>query len=274
MKGAFSWNDRYAGDEAWREWFEVCSVALCGDGHAAALRAQIEAAMYARLAKCGVPKDDMGGEDPVAFFDSFFKLKGSRESPKPLKSYFAYRIAAEGLRMRDFACGTLFGAVSGRVRDIVIDWISVAKGWKRRSVCGEDGRRRQEWETSATAPDASTGPVDTSDPAALLDVEPMRREAAAALEAVGTKTRTEKPVVAFLLYLTAHDVPLVEPAVLEVLDMGKSRAYQLRDKVVKEAERELRRREGADDPLFARVMLETCEEVFDGRMAGLFGGGR
>ena len=101
MKGAFSWNDRYAGDEAWREWFEVCSVALCGDGHAAALRAQIEAAMYARLAKCGVPKDDMGGEDPVAFFDSFFKLKGSRESPKPLKSYFAYRIAAEeGFRLR------------------------------------------------------------------------------------------------------------------------------------------------------------------------------
>ena len=23
-------NDRYAGDEAWQEWFEICSVAGCG----------------------------------------------------------------------------------------------------------------------------------------------------------------------------------------------------------------------------------------------------
>ena len=34
-------NDRYAGDEAWREWFEICSVAGCGAENAAKLRAEI-----------------------------------------------------------------------------------------------------------------------------------------------------------------------------------------------------------------------------------------
>ena len=43
--------DFYAGDDAWREWFEVCNVDGCAT--AEALRAQVASAMYAQLARFG-----------------------------------------------------------------------------------------------------------------------------------------------------------------------------------------------------------------------------
>ena len=113
--------EKYAGDAAWREWFDICSVNGCPPASAGALRTQIESAMYARLTKCGIGRDETNGEDPIAFFDAFFKLKGSREKGKPLKLYFAYRIKAEGICLGDFVCGTLFGSLSGRIHDIVME---------------------------------------------------------------------------------------------------------------------------------------------------------
>ena len=147
MGEEFAWNDRYAGDDAWAEWFEICSVAGCRPAFASRLREQISSAMYARLARAGIPRED-AGDDPVAFFDAYFRLKGSREKGKPLKLYFAHRIKDEGIAMVDFVCGTLFGSGSGRVRDIVLDWIAVIKGWKPRTVAGEDGSRRLVWENA------------------------------------------------------------------------------------------------------------------------------
>ncbi len=38
--------DRYAGDEAWQDWFDICSVGGCPAEHSAALRRQVESAMY------------------------------------------------------------------------------------------------------------------------------------------------------------------------------------------------------------------------------------
>jgi len=274
MDGGFAWNDRYAGDRAWTEWFEICSVAGCSAAAAAALRSEIESAMYSRLVKCGFSVDDAAGDDPVAFFDSYFRLKGSRESPKPLKSYFRYRIRAEGLRLRDFVCGTLFGAASGRIRDIVTDWISACKGWKPRTVRGEDGKRRLAWENAREDDSAALDLVDDSDPAGFLDEGPVRAEVEAALEAVARKTGVEKQKIALLLFVTAQDVSLTEPAVLSALGTGKSRAYQLRDKAMKEIEREMRGREGADDPLFGRILLETCEANLGSAAQSLLGGAR
>ena len=64
-------NTRYAGDDAWTEWFEICSVAGCSPEHARALRAEVESAMYAQLVRSGFTREDAGGDDPVAFFDSY-----------------------------------------------------------------------------------------------------------------------------------------------------------------------------------------------------------
>ena len=55
MGEEFAWNDRYAGDDAWTEWFEICSVAGCRPEFAARLGEQVSSALYAQLARAGFP---------------------------------------------------------------------------------------------------------------------------------------------------------------------------------------------------------------------------
>ncbi|MGN0855667.1 MAG: hypothetical protein ACI4R9_09150 [Kiritimatiellia bacterium] len=272
MAEEFAWNDRYAGDAAWTEWFDICSVAGCRPEYAVALRAEVASAMYAQLARCGFSRDDVGTDDPVAFFDSYFTLRGPRVVAKPLKSYFRYRIEAEGIRLVNFVCGTLFGSGSGRVRDIVIDWIATCKGWKAHKLSGTDGRRHLAWESAGDGTSAAKEPAATIDPAAFLDEEPIRRQVGEVLERLAAKIKVEKSRVALLLYVTALDISITEPAVLAGLGTGKSRAYVVRDKVMKALEKELKRMEGADDPLFGRLLLDACERGLTPEMRAQLGG--
>lgn len=266
--------DRYAGDEAWQDWFDICSVGGCPVEHSAALRRQVESAMYSSLLKRGISREEAGADDPVAVFDAYFKLKGSRETKKPLKSYFAYRIKVEGMRLADFVCGTLFGSGAGRVHDIVLDWIASIKGWRPRKVKGPDGRRRIEWESAGPEEIAALEPSAESDPAALLDLEPMRREVDALLERISLRTKVEKRAVASLLYATAQDVPLTDAAILEGLGVGKSRAYAMREKAMAEFRNEAKTIEGADSPLFGRILLEACEAALPHSLRAEVGGAR
>ena len=249
----------YAGDGAWSEWFAICSVGGCLEKNRTRLRAEVESAMYAQLARFGLSREDAGTDDPVAFFDGYFKLKGSREKGKPLKLYFAHRIRAEHLRMIDFVCGTLFGSRSGRIHDIVTDWISTLKGWRTRIVRGEDGCRRLRWERT----EGDGSPVELqieNDPAAEIDVEAIRGETAALLDRLSLKIGVEKLKTALLLYVTAMDVALTEDAVLGALGVAKSMAYRLKDKAMAALRKEMAKTEGSDDPLFGRLLLEACEK--------------
>lgn len=259
-------SDNYAGDAAWTEWFEICSVAGCSAAVRADLRAEIESALFARLSRFGLTRADIGGEDPVAFFDAYFKLKGSREKEKPLKSYFRHRIAVEGLRLRDFVCGTLFGARSGRVHDIVVDWIAALKGWRTRYVRDAAGKSRLVWESAGgeTQEFASVELPCTQDPAAPFDETLLRDSAVALITRVAATVALEKSTVALLLWVTAMDVSLTEPAILIRLGVGKSRVYQLRDKILPCLKAELARIDGADDPLFARLVVEVAENLMGG----------
>lgn len=252
--------DGYAGDAAWTEWFRICSVDGCAPESRARLRAEVASAMFVQLGRFGLSRDAANGDDPVAFFDGYFKLRGSREKGKPLKLYFAHRIRKERIRLFDFVCGTLFGSRSGRIHDIVVDWISSLKGWKARIVCDEDGRRRLVWESTGESETLVELPIE-DDPARSLDVEAVRREAARLLDRVAGKAGVEKQRAALLLYVTAMDVSLTENAVLGALGVAKSMAYRLRDKVMAVLQKEFRTIEGADDPLFGRLLLETCAEA-------------
>lgn len=256
----------YAGDAAWTEWFEICSVAGCSASVRAPLRTEIESALFARLAHFGFSRADVGGEDPVAFFDAYFKLKGSRDKEKPLKGYFRHRIAVEGLQLRDFVCGTLFGARSGRIHDIVVDWIAAMKGWRTRYVRDAAGTSRIVWETAggASGDVAALELPSADDPAAPLDESTLRVSAERLVSRVAMEVALEKSTVALLLWVTAMDVSLTEPAILARLGVGKSRVYQLREKILPCLKAELARTEGANDPLFARLMVEVAEKLMGG----------
>ncbi len=255
----FDGNDRYAGDRAWREWFRICSVGECPEILAAKLRAQVEAAMRAQLVRYGFSPEDAAADDPVAFFDGYFMLKGSRTKPKPLKSYFAYRITADALSLRDFVCGTLFGSQSGRIHDIVLDWIATLKGWKPRTLRGEDGKRHLVWENAGPEDISQIEIATENDPAASVTAEDYHAAAEKVLECIARQTKVEKQKVALLLYATAQDVPITEAAVLEGLETAKSRAYAVRGKVMEALRRGLTRTEEREDPLFTRMLLEVCE---------------
>ena len=262
----------YAGDAAWREWFAMCAVARCGEESAERLRAQVASAMYAQLSRYGLTRADACGDDPVAAFDSYFRLKGSRDARKPLKLYFAHRIEAEGLRMSDFVCGTLFGALSGRIHDIVLDWIATLKGWRPRFLRGEGERRRLVWEGAGAEDVAELERADSADPAEFVDVEPLGKKVLSLLETVAVKIKAEKQSVALLYYATAQDIPITATAVLEVLQTAKSRAYALREKAMEVLRRELRNDEDAASPLFARMLLEACEAALGEDVRAKLGG--
>ena len=89
----------------------------------------------------------------------------------------------------------------------------------------------------------------------------MRAEVEKALENISRKIKVEKSKVALLLYAEAQDVPVTHPAVLEGLEVGKSRAYKLKEKALDALRRELGSAEGVGSPLFGRILLEACEEA-------------
>ena len=139
---------------------------------------------------------------------------------------------------------------------------------------GPDGRRRIEWESAGPEEIAALEPSAESDPAALLDLEPMRREVDALLERISLRTKVEKRAVASLLYATAQDVPLTDAAILEGLGVGKSRAYAMREKAMAEFRNEAKTIEGADSPLFGRILLEACEAALPDSLRAEVGGAR
>ena len=162
--------------------------------------------------------------------------------------------------MSDFVCGTLFGSASGRVRDIVLEWVAALKGWKPRTVPGDDGRRRLVWENAVDADLSSFEDESGTDGAEYLDEEPLRAEASRVLDAVARRTRVERPAAALLVFATSHDVPLTEPCVLSALGTGKSQAYAWRDKAMRALERELRSAEAGETPLFARLLVSVAAD--------------
>ena len=174
--------------------------------------------------------------------------------------------------MSDFVCGTLFGALSGRIHDIVLDWIATLKGWRPRFLRGEGERRRLVWEGAGAEDVAELERADSADPAEFVDVEPLGKKVLSLLETVAVKIKAEKQSVALLYYATAQDIPITATAVLEVLQTAKSRAYALREKAMEVLRRELRNDEDAASPLFARILLEACEATLGNDVRAQLGG--
>ena len=259
MKTESEKEDLYAGDAAWQEWFDVCSVAGCAERSSVPLRREIVSAMRAQLARMGFDGQDVGFDDPVAFFDSYFTLRGHRTAKKPLKAYLAYRIKVEKMKMSDFVCGTLFGARSGRIRDIVLDWISVLKGWRAHSCRQADGSRQLVWEHGTDIDALGSGLAAAEmDSMARLDRGQVVRDVDLLLARLVESGPLTHEQLALVIYAVAMNVPLTEAAVLKTLKCSKSKAYVLRDRVMASLRAEVETLETATDVAFGDVLLERC----------------
>ena len=267
MKTETGKEDLYAGDDAWREWFDVCSVAGCSERSSAPLRREIVSAMRAQLTRMGFGGQDVGFDDPVAFFDSYFTLRGHRTAKKPLKAYLAYRMRVEKRKMSDFVCGTLFGTRSGRIRDIVLDWISVLKGWRAHSCRRADGSRQLVWEHGTDIDALSSGlAAAETDSMARLDRAQVVRDVEVLLARLAESVSLTREQIALVVYVVAMNVPLTDAAVLKALKCGKSQAYVVRDRVMASLRAMLESLETASDVAFGDVLLERCSATLSAEL--------
>ncbi len=263
--------DKYemsGGDAAWNAWLDICSVAgvrKMNPDLSAGLETHIASAMTTVLAQSGFASEEFGRDDPVSFFDSYFLLGSERseaKGKKPLKQLYKHQLANLGLPLRELVCGILFSPRKGKIKDIVRSWIATVKGWCPHSLTQSDGKRKIVWE-SASEKELEISERTVRYASGLgLDSTALRRQIEEVLLEMENELKLEKAKIALLLYMTAQNKTLGNPAALGILGVGKSRAYMLKDKCMKSMAEKLRKRDiNSDDVMFATLLMSTCRAI-------------
>ena len=256
------------GDAAWRAWLDICSVAgvqeQCPD-LAEGLRSQISSAMATALVRSGYSSKEFESDDPVAYFDSYFLLGSERSEAKgrkPLKMLYKFRMENEDISLKEIICGVLFSPQKGKIRDIVRDWIASVKGWCPHSVTQSDGTRKIVWESASEKDEIAVTSVVEYAFGLRLDSGALKIQIEESFSEMESELKLEKAKIALLLYMTAQDLTLDNPVVLEKLGIRKSRAYTLKDECMKTMAEKLEMRDvRTDDIMFATLLISSCKAI-------------
>lgn len=191
----------YAGNEAWRNWFELCAVKKCKTDEQRALVRQICSALTQALQRYGLTPKDFAGEDLCDLFDIHFILQGSKTSPKPLKSYYLARVnSKDDEALKKLVCGTFFSQQRGLVRDLARKVIPLVKGWMPHKVDG-----KIVWEAPLEPKFDDDGcavppPEQVSLPAVVKeDTRVWHRHVAAVFKAIGGNSTTDAPLLVYAI---------------------------------------------------------------------------
>ena len=264
-------NDKYemaGGDIAWRAWIDICSVAGVRDRDsdlANGLCQHISSEMVTTLVRSGYASKDFESDDPVSYFDSYFLLGSERNEAKgrkPLKQLYKYRMANEGIPLKELVCGVLFSPGKGKIRDIVRDWIATIKGWRPHTITQSDGTRKVVWESANEKDEAASTRAAEYSFGLRLDADVLRVQIADVFSETEKELQLEKSKIALLLYMTAKGKTLDNPVILERLGVGKSRAYTLKDKCMGIMADKLKKKDvRTDDIMFAKLLISSCEAI-------------
>ena len=160
--------DRYAGDVAWRQWFERCSLMKCDLEWRSLLADEVFSALK-RALKVRECQQQYGRDYLLAYFDHYFKLGGSFESHKPLKQMLSAKVqsAKDGLR------GVVLGSIlSGEVRTMSRNMKMVEDGTLTRWYTDPQSGKKVLKIASSLDAVISTGGDDggTNEEITLLDI--------------------------------------------------------------------------------------------------------
>lgn len=97
--------ERYAGDVAWTEWFERCSVSRCPDSMVPQLTEQIRSAMFAQLARAGFSADLVADDDPVTFSIRISSRRARVTGTSPSKAISSTASSTSGFRCARSSAG-------------------------------------------------------------------------------------------------------------------------------------------------------------------------
>lgn len=261
--------EKSGGDAAWNAWLELCSVAGVAERDAVladGLRRHIENTMKGQVARTGCASSAFDRDDPVSHFDAYFLLDSSRKeavSKKPLKQFLKWDMDANGIPLREVVCGKLFSHSKGIVKNIVRDWITTVCGWKCRTITQKDGTRKCVWDEALPMERVGEEADDNPDsPIQRLSEEEAAEMSARLFSSLEKELGLEKRKIALLLYVTANSGTLDNPAVLETLEVKKSRAYTMKSLCIETAGRLLADfGVQSDDVNFATALIAKCEDV-------------
>ena len=95
-----------------------------------------------------------------------------------------------------------------------------------------------------------------------LDADAIKVLIADIFAEMENELKLEKIKIALLLYMTAQGETLDNPAILERLGVGKSRAYTLKDKCMGIMAGKLKKKDvRTDDIMFAKLLISSCEAI-------------
>ena len=240
--------DRYAGDEAWTQWFDRCAVDLCDEQWREPLWAQIESALGRAIAKKHIRNGRYSKEYIRNYFDTYFKLNAdeSQKDTTGKKKVRKLELMAEIPSAKDGLRGVVKKIMTGEVLSIareikvIVDegeskWVVDAKGKKVLMVESfdepiynpEDGEETNKYEIidieKIVEPKCrwtsviQRAPSIESDNAWFLSCAKRFIEESAKNECGGKNSSEKKIIVAAMLYVYMHKIPKQHPIVEKIL---------------------------------------------------------
>lgn len=250
--------DRYAGDEAWTQWFDRCQVPLCDEQWRKPLWDEIEAAIRHAMSKRQIRNVCFSQEYIRNYFDTYFMLRGDEFKRKPRKMQIGSRICAAKDGLRGVVLGTLmFGEVQTMAREIkeLVDvgesvWIVNPKtGVKEPRIISysaplraDDGSEIDQDEVTDVSVIADPGcdwtvvkpaeHIPDSDKQWFLRCSDGFIAESARCELSGKNCSEKKIIVAAMLYVYVHKIPRQRPIVEKLLHVKHVGAKKKIDKMI------------------------------------------
>lgn len=288
--------DKYAGDAAWLQWFELCSLAKCDEQYRRPLMEQVSSALGRAVdsRRCEL---SYGRDYLLAYFDEHFKLGGSVERPKPLKEYLLAKVPEARNGLRGVVLGTILsGEVLTMSRNIKLvedgtqtRWYTYPKNYKDKELRGKkvlliagsfdaevsDSKSGGGVQEKSTLHDVNLIPVVdgkcewTSVQAAKCDIDLDKRwfykKANEFIELSKKENKSEKPVTsAAMVYARANKISPTRPIVQRILGVKQGGAakkiHQMEDSLKRFCKRYDIRSEGIE---FMRALLNVSTAILN-----------
>lgn len=250
--------DRYAGDEAWMQWFDRCQVPRCDDQWREPLWAEIESALRHAIARKQIRNGVLTSEYIRNYFDTYFMLRGNRGDAKPRKMQIKSRIRDARDELRGVVLGTLMsGEVQTMAREIKKILDEGESIWSVNPKTGEKEPRIRSYSTPLRADGGSEVDQDEvtdiskivasrcdwtsvrppeyifeSDKRWFLYHSERFVEESANDESGGKNCCEKKIIVAAMLYVYVHKIPRQRPIVEKLLHVKHVGAKKKIDKMI------------------------------------------
>lgn len=290
MKG----KDRYAGDAAWRQWFDVCCIDGCEEEHRKSLADEVASALGRAVEsrKCQLSYER---RYLLAYFDMHFKLGGSFDKPKPLKQYLLAKIPNARNGLRGVVLGSIMsGEVKTMSRKIKLvedgtqtEWHTYPKDYIDKELAGrkvliigssidaeitenDSGGGAQEKSTGhdidwlpVVEPNCGWTSVQPAETSIDIDKKWFYKNARELLGVLGSENRSENSVtLAAMVYARANKISPTRAVLQRILGVKQGGAAKKMHKMEEDVRRFCKNRDVRSDRAeFVKALLDVSTTV-------------